>query len=105
MKFGILKTGAMVVLAAMLFALPQTADAANKHVLRYGTGYSQSDYGNGDAVFKTRLVQEGTIRYWEMRLPGGFWASCDGDCSEAYRLKYLDFWYESDNLHGDNFRD
>ena len=104
MKLNKFKTIGMLILASMLFVLPQTADAAYKKILRYGTTYSKSDYGNGDAIVKLRLVQEGSVRYWQMRLPGGFWDSCDGDCSEAYRLKLLDFWYENDNFHGDGFR-
>jgi len=104
MKLSKIKTGGLLLLASVLFVLPQTADAASKKILTYGYTYAASDYGNGDADVKLRLVQEGGIRYWQMRLPGGFWDSCDGDCSEAYRLKLLDFWEESDNFHGDGRR-
>ena len=92
MKFNKFKTGGMLLLAFLLFVLPQTSNAANKNILRYGSTYAVSDYGNGESVVQVRLVQQGSIRYWQMRLPGGFWDSCDGDCSEAYRRKLLDFW-------------
>jgi hypothetical protein len=100
MKISKFKTGGIVLLASMFFVLPQAANAGSKNILSYGSTYSQSDYGNGEAVAKVRLVQEGSIRYWQVRLPGGFWDSCDGDCAEAYRLKLLDFWEENDNRHG-----
>ena len=100
MKISKLKAGALLILSSAVFLLPNAAFAGNKTILDYGTTYSRSDFGNGNAAVKVRLVQEGSIRYWQVRLPGGFWDSCDGDCSEAYRLKLLDFWEESSNFHG-----
>jgi len=100
MKISKFKAGALALLAAVVILLPNAASAGNKTILDYGSTYSRSDFGNGEAVVKVRLVQEGSIRYWQVRLPGGFWDSCDGDCSEAYRLKLLDFWEESANARG-----
>jgi len=104
MKFSKLKTGSMLLLATVLFVLPHTSTAAGKKVLRYGSAYAESDYGNGDSIVKVRLVQEGSVRYWQMRLPGGFWDSCDGDCSEAYRRKLLDFWETIDEESPGRYR-
>jgi len=94
----------MLLLATALFVLPQTATAAAKKVLRYGSTYAESDYGNGESTVKVRLVQEGSVRYWQMLLPGGFWDSCDGDCSEAYRRKLLDFWETIDEEQPSSYR-
>lgn len=30
----------------------------------------------------------------EVRLPGGTWVSCKGDCQNRLREKTVDFWYE-----------
>ena len=100
MKISKFKAGVLALFSAVVILLPNVASAGNKTVLDYGTTYSRSDFGNGNVVVKVRLVQEGSIRYWQVRLPGGFWDSCDGDCSEAYRLKLLDFWEESSNARG-----
>ena len=101
MKISKFKAGALLMLSTAVFLLPNAVSAGNKTILDYGTTYARSDFGNGNAVVDVRLVQEGSIRYWQVRLPGGFWDSCDGDCSEAYRVKYLDFWEESSNARGD----
>ncbi len=100
MKISKFKAGALLILSSAVFLLPNAAFAGSKTVLDYGTAYSRSDFGNGNVAVKVRLVQEGSFRFWQMRLPGGFWDRCDGDCSEAYRLKFLDFWEESANARG-----
>jgi len=104
MKYSKLKTGGILLAASMLFALPQVAHAGYKNIISHGSTYAESEYGNGEAIVKVRLVQEGSIRYWQMRLPGGFWATCDGDCSEAYRRKLLDFWETIDEDSPNGFR-
>ncbi len=104
MKINTFKTGGILLLASMFFVLPQIANAAYKNVITHGSTYAVSDYGNGEAVVRVRLVQEGSVRYWQMRLPGGFWSTCDGDCSEAYRRKLLDFWETIDEESPDGFR-
>lgn len=30
----------------------------------------------------------------KVRLPGGSWIDCEGDCKEKLRIKSLDFWHE-----------
>lgn len=30
----------------------------------------------------------------QVRLPGGTWVDCAGDCREKLRIKTVDFWYE-----------
>ncbi|MCU0732790.1 MAG: hypothetical protein MUE84_14545 [Hyphomonas sp.] len=39
------------------------------------------------AVRNTRLGQQ-------VRLPGGTWVSCAGDCQDQLRMETVDFWYE-----------
>ncbi len=39
------------------------------------------------SVRDTRLGQE-------VRLPGGTWVDCEGDCKNKLRQKTVDFWYE-----------
>jgi hypothetical protein len=61
---------------------------------------AHSDHGNGSVTAPVRINRQG---YPEVRLPGGFWADCEGDCRETLRRMYLDFWetMEEDNS-GDN---
>lgn len=30
----------------------------------------------------------------KVRLPGGTWIDCEGDCEERLRIKTIDFWQE-----------
>lgn len=39
------------------------------------------------AVRNTRLGQQ-------VRLPGGTWVWCGGDCQDQLRMETVDFWYE-----------
>jgi hypothetical protein len=39
------------------------------------------------AVRNTRLGQQ-------VRLPGGTWVWCAGDCQDQLRIETVDFWYE-----------
>ena len=96
-----LKTGAALLLVSTLIWLPQTSQAAYQKILEHSSVYTESNYGNGNTVAEVRLVQEGRFKFWQVRLPGGFWDRCDGDCSEKYRRSHLDFWETIDEDSGD----
>ena len=102
MKISKLKTVGMFAMASALFILPHTAKASYKEVLQHGSVYSESRYGNGNAIAPIRLVQDGRFKYWQVQLPGGFWDRCKSDCSETYRTNLLDFWETIDEDSGEN---
>lgn len=68
--------GHMALAAQSAFALPQAVTA-------------QSRYGNGSATGAVRMNPRG---FPEVQLPSGTWIDCAGDCREAMRRIYLDFW-------------
>lgn len=75
-------------LAAALFAgevilTVQSAQALPRAVT------AQSRYGNGSATGAVRMNPRG---FPEVQLPSGTWVDCSGDCREAMRRIYLDFW-------------
>jgi hypothetical protein len=39
-----------------------------------------------------------------VRLPGGTWIDCAGDCRDKLRAETIDFWYEQQDKHGGNER-
>lgn len=45
-------------------------------------------------TFETRVVEIGTLRQTEVRLPSGSWVDCGGDCRQALRRELLDVWDE-----------
>lgn len=74
---------AALVLAAVLSIVAQGAIALPEAVT------AQSRYGNGSATGAVRMNPRG---YPEVQLPSGTWIDCAGDCREAMRRIYLDFW-------------
>jgi hypothetical protein len=81
-----MRNSALILLSVvlpLLAALP--ADAGNKSGRMITTC---SEYGNG---CYTGPVRQG--RYGPMiRLKGGTWIDCRGDCRQAVREESLDFW-------------
>ncbi len=64
-----------------------------KIILRYDQVQAQSRYDVSKvAQARTRYVQVGDIKSWEVELPSGVWVGCGGDCQEALRQKHLDFF-------------
>lgn len=77
----ILALSAAAGLAALLVA--EAAVAFPKAVT------AQSRYGNGSVTGAVRINPRG---FPEVRLPSGYWADCEGDCSRTLRRLHLDFW-------------
>ncbi|MEC9367183.1 MAG: hypothetical protein VX871_00635 [Pseudomonadota bacterium] len=75
------------------FALYDTIYGPPVVVLEYGkvTATSAHDVTK-TAEARTRHVQRGELKYWEVELPDGSWHDCESDCSDAYRKQALDFW-------------
>jgi hypothetical protein len=42
---------------------------------------------------KTGAVRDTNLGQ-QVRLPGGTWVDCNGDCNNRLRQKTVDFWYE-----------
>jgi hypothetical protein len=88
---AILATAAGVAALTLAGALP--AEAAKKKVKRnssqYGTVTVQARSHPQESV--TGAVRRGR---WgeEVRLPGGSWISCKGDCRNTLREETVDFW-------------
>jgi len=73
-----------VVAGCSLFAgMTAAASAATRTVTAH------SNYGNGAVSGAVRKNRQG---FAEVQLPGGGWIDCAGDCREALRRTYLDFW-------------
>jgi hypothetical protein len=49
---------------------------------------AESDYGHGRVSGPTRPARFG----YQVRLPGGSWVDCRGDCAEELRIQTVDFW-------------
>lgn len=47
---------------------------------------------NGSLTFDRRTREVGGLRFDEVRLPGGTWIDCRGDCRATLRREHLDFW-------------
>lgn len=93
----------MVKILALLIGLAAAAMAAYslydalygpaKVVLKYGTTSTRSDQAPGKTIKRrTRQVQRGSDKFWEVELPGGSWLDCAGDCADTYRREELDRW-------------
>ena len=74
-----------LILVVSLAAVAAVADAAPR---QRGTVVACSRYGNGCYEAPTRQGRFGP----EMRLKGGTWIDCRGDCREALRQETVDFW-------------
>lgn len=75
-------------LSAAMFAYAAPFAVQSAHALPEAVT-AQSDYGNGSVTGAVRLNSRG---YPEVQLPSGTWIDCEGDCREAMRRIYLDFW-------------
>lgn len=72
--------------AAVAFALPAQAVESRMGQTTACSKLNGSKCKVG-SVRDTRLGQK-------VRLPGGTWVDCDGDCKNKLRQKTVDFWYE-----------
>lgn len=79
---------AALALAAVAFAIALSFAAQNAQALPRAVT-AQSRYGNGSATGAVRMNPRG---FPEVQLPSGTWIDCAGDCREAMRRIYLDFW-------------
>lgn len=82
-------------------AMAPTADAYRRSV---GDGLlwvtAKSRYGVQTVSDPTRPSQFGR----EVRLPGGTWIDCAGDCRETLREESIDFFYKLQERSNGNFR-
>ena len=69
-------------------ALTDGAIAASPNRTQEGTIKACSRRGHGCIVAAVRQGRQGP----EVRLPGGTWVGCAGDCRESVLEKTLDFW-------------
>ncbi len=95
-SFALAATLALAAAVTVGDASLQTADAA-KRDRGDGAGYvvARSHFGNGTLRAPVRRSGRG---YYEVRMPGGTWISCKGDCAETLREETLDFWKEREKL-------
>ena len=92
---------ALVLAAVALFAELPTAEAARRDRDRdtsIVTGCSR--YGRGCVSGPTR---QGRYER-EVRLPGGTWYGCAGDCRDKLRAETVDFWDEHQRREGESSR-
>ena len=103
MTFRLRHAGAAVALACMLPGAAGPADAATSRSGRSADGYqwvtAVSNYSANTISGPTRPSQWGR----EVRLPGGSWIDCAGDCRDKLRETTIDFWFEQNN-RGNNPR-
>lgn len=83
-------------LGAGIAAATQIAFAAPRGEGRSVTAVSR--YGNGTLTAPVRPAPSG----YEVRLPGGVWIHCAGDCADTLRREKLDFWETREEDRGDN---
>ena len=79
LKAGLIAAGSSLFALAIMFQAAQ-AMSGKSHVT------VKSHYSNGTVVAASR--KRGN--HYEVRLPGGSWLDCAGDCREEYRRKWLD---------------
>ena len=73
------------------------ADTAVAQRARGGSTVSGcSKFGNGCISGPVRNGRQGP----EVRLPGGTWIGCAGDCRDALRVETIDFWAQRDADRG-----
>ena len=93
-------SGTILVLALTALVVPllaSTAEAARRDNDRV-TGCSR--FGRGCVSGPVRPARFGQ----EVRLPGGTWYPCAGDCRETLRAETVDFWDEHQRREGDRSR-
>lgn len=92
------RAGTAMALAGMLAGgLAASADAATRRAGKSADGYqwvtAHSDYSVNTISAPTRPSKWGR----EVRLPGGSWIDCAGDCRDTLREATIDFWFEQNN--------
>lgn len=96
--------GAAVALTAA-FAQPAAAGDRHRDGAYRGGPYThvtaRSLFGNGSITAPVRPTWYG----YEVRLPGGTWWDCSGNCSEMLRRQTVDFWEEDSGGPGTRLRD
>ena len=93
---GVASFGTVLVLSLATLVAPllaSTAQAARRDGDRV-TGCSR--YGRGCVSGPIRPARFGQ----EVRLPGGTWYPCAGDCRETLRAETVDFWDEHQRREG-----
>jgi hypothetical protein len=91
---------ALALAAAGLMADITSANAARRGSDDGSTVTGCSRYGRGCVSGPTRRGQYGR----EVRLPGGTWYGCAGDCRDKLRAETVDFWDEHQRREGGSRR-
>jgi hypothetical protein len=93
-------TAALALAAAGLLADITAANAASRARDDRSTVTGCSRYGRGCVSGPTR---QGRYER-EVRLPGGTWYGCAGDCRDKLRAETVDFWDEHQRREGGSRR-
>ena len=73
----------------LLLAFGAPADAANRNArLQANTVKACSHFGHGCIIAPVRPAKFGM----EVRMPGGTWIGCGGDCKDTIVAETIDFW-------------
>jgi hypothetical protein len=91
---------ALAFAAGGLLADLSTANAASRSRDDGSMVTGCSRYGRGCVSGPTRRGQYGR----EVRLPGGTWYGCGGDCRDKLRAETVDFWDEHQRREGGSRR-
>lgn len=83
-----LHLGCRVLAAAAGFSLLAVTFATAADAARSGYVTAYSQHGNGSLSAPTRHTSLGR----QVRLPGGIWIYCAGNCREELRRQKLDYW-------------
>jgi hypothetical protein len=78
----------LATLSIFVTGIPDSAIAASPSRTQEGTIKACSRRGHGCITAAVRQGRQGP----EVRLPGGTWVGCAGDCRESLLEKTLDFW-------------
>jgi hypothetical protein len=99
---SLFRAGAAVVAlaAAGLFVEVSSANAARRERDDGNVVTGCSRYGRGCVSGPTRRGQNER----EVRLPGGTWYGCAGDCRDKLRAETVDFWDEHQRREGGSRR-
>ena len=86
MLLNIKRLSAVMIAGIGLAGLVLTSSASADNRYGYVTAYSH--HGNGSLTAPTRRTSLGR----QVRLPGGAWIYCAGNCREQLRRQKLDYW-------------
>lgn len=91
---------AAAMIAVSIAPVPADAQGARKQRRgSYGTVTACSRYGRGCV---TGPVRRGAVED-EVRMPGGTWIGCRGDCRETLREETVDYWETLRERRGDSW--